>query len=611
MLKNRLLAGLLATVMTFGVISALAPAIRAGETGIKLSGMAHVQDQGDTEGTFDGEVLKLGTRGQSKRLESITINLENNTELEGDLEYRVHIQNIGWTDWVKSGTFAGTRGRALRLEAIELRLTGDLADHYDVKYHAHIQDYGDAQGWVSNGLSAGTCGESKRVEEINIKITEKTGTSVPEVAYRTHIQNQGWESKWACNGAVSGTSGKALRLEGIRMSLFGSGVSGSISYRTHVQDIGWQNWVSDGELAGTTGQSKRLEAIQIKITGDIANSYNVYYRVHMQDIGWLGWVSNGASAGSDGFAARLEAIQVVIVPKGQTPAADLGGITPVTSYGSFSASSPNQLIECGHFNGWTSIGCNTYYISNGKFANGLTTIGGAKYLFRNNLLVKGDKVIIDNVLYCMNANGSVYRTVDGSRPMVALTFDDGPTRYTGEILDTLEKYNSVATFFVIGSCAAGRKSDLQREYAMGCQIGNHTYNHPTLTRLSQDQIRSELSRTDDVIEAAVGTRSTIMRPPGGSFNQNVRDVAGKAIIIWDVDTRDWENHDAQKIINNVLNNTRNGSIVLMHDRLGCTAQAVRTIVPTLISRGYQLVTVDELAMFRGGLTNGKAYYSIR
>lgn len=391
----------------------------------------------------------------------------------------------------------------------------------------------------------------------------------------------------------------------------GNNVSGNINYRTHVQDIGWQDWVSNGELAGTTGMSKRLEAIQITLSGSIADSYNVYYRVHMQDIGWLGWVSNGASAGSDGFAARLEAIQVVLVAKGATPDTTLAGVTQRTSYGSFSSATPNQLIDCGMFSGWTTIGRNTYYITNGQFANGLTTIGGSKYLFRDNLLVKGDRMVIDNVLYYMNDNGSIIRTVDGSRPMVALTFDDGPTVYTGQILDTLEKYNSAATFFVIGSCAAGRKADLQREYALGCQIGNHTYNHPTLTRCSAEQIRNEMKRTDDVIEAAVGTRSTIMRPPGGSFNQTVKDNVDKAVIIWSVDTRDWENRDSQKIINNVLNNTRDGSIVLMHDRLSCTATAVKTIVPTLISRGYQLVTVDELAMFRGGLKNGKAYYSIK
>ncbi|MCR4688843.1 MAG: polysaccharide deacetylase family protein [Saccharofermentans sp.] len=611
MLKNKMLAGFLAAVLSFAIFSYAMPAVNAGVTGLSLTGTCHVQDQGDTEGVIEGEVLRLGTRGLSRRLESITVNLTNETGLTGDLEYRTHIQNIGWTDWVSSGTFCGTSGRALRLEAIELRLTGELAEHYDVVYQAHIQDYGDGQGWVSNGLSAGTTGESKRVEEIRIKIVDKTSSSLPQIAYRTHIQNEGWECKWSENGSVSGSTGKSQRLEGIRMSLYGSGVSGSIKYRTHVQDIGWQGWVSDGELAGTTGQSKRLEAIQITLSGSIADSYNVYYRVHMQDIGWLGWVSNGATAGSDGFAARLEAIQTVILPKGQTPDSSLGGINQVTTYGSFSASTPDQLIECGMFNGWVGIGANTYYISNGKFVNGLTTIDGSRYLFRNNLLVKGDRVIIDNILYYMNPNGSITRTVDGGRPMIALTFDDGPTRYTGEILDTLQKYNSVATFFVIGSCAAGRKSDLQREYALGCQIGNHTYNHPTLSRCSAEQIRNELRRTDDVIEAAVGTRSTIMRPPGGSFDQEVRDNCGMPIILWSVDTRDWDHRNSQKIIDSVLGSARDGSIVLMHDRLSCTATAVRTIVPTLVSRGYQLVTVEELAMFRGGLTAGKAYRSIK
>ncbi len=89
----------------------------------------------------------------------------------------------------------------------------------------------------------------------------------------------------------------------------------SILYKTHVQDIGWQGWKSNGTMSGTSGQSKRLEAIRIKLSGEIANKYDVYYRVHCQDFGWLGWAKNGEASGSEDFSKRLEGIEIRLVKK--------------------------------------------------------------------------------------------------------------------------------------------------------------------------------------------------------------------------------------------------------------------------------------------------------
>ena len=90
----------------------------------------------------------------------------------------------------------------------------------------------------------------------------------------------------------------------------------TIKYQTHVQYVGWQGWKNNGEMSGTEGQSLRLEAIKIKLTGDIANYYDIYYRVHSQNFGWLGWAKNGESAGTEGLSTRLEAIEIVMVEKG-------------------------------------------------------------------------------------------------------------------------------------------------------------------------------------------------------------------------------------------------------------------------------------------------------
>lgn len=318
-------------LMTLAVMMACIyiPAYESKAAGSSLSGAAHVQTYGDTSGTVTKEngteTLVLGTRGESKRVESVTISFTNNTGYSGSLQYRVHRQTYGWTNWVQSGSPAGTTGESKRLEAIEIRLTGELAKHYDVRYAAHAQTYGDNQGWVYNGALAGTTGEAKRLEEIKVQIIPKN-TYNEQISYRVHRQTYGWESMWSYDGMVSGTTGQAKRLEGITIDLKGNQYSGGVTYRTHVQSYGWLDWVSDGEMSGTQGEAKRLEAIEIKLTGDMAAKYDVYYRVHAQHFGWMGWVSNGAPAGTSGYGYRLEAIQIVLVKKGAAaPSASYGG----------------------------------------------------------------------------------------------------------------------------------------------------------------------------------------------------------------------------------------------------------------------------------------------
>lgn len=259
-----------------------------------LTGSAHIQTYGDTNGTItekDGyETLVLGSRGKGKRLEAITLNFNNTTGYQGEIEYRVHRQTYGWTNWMKSTMQAGTVGQAKRLEGIQIRLTGELAKHYDIRYRAHIQTYGDNQGWVYNGALAGTTGEGKRLEEIQIQLIPKdTSGQVASVHYRVHRQTYGWENKWAKDGQVSGTVGQAKRLEGITITVDNPKYSGGIRYKTHVQSFGWMNWTENGELSGTYGRAKRLEAIQIELTGEMKNHYDIYYRVHAQSFGWLGW----------------------------------------------------------------------------------------------------------------------------------------------------------------------------------------------------------------------------------------------------------------------------------------------------------------------------------
>ncbi len=130
------------------------------------------------------------------------------------------------------------------------------------------------------------------------------------------------------DGATSGTVGEGKRLEAIKINLFDSealGYEGGIEYRTHVQTYGWQDWVADGAMSGTSGESKRLEALEVRLTGELANHYDVYYRVHCQTLGWLGWAKNGDSAGTEGFSKRLEGVEICLVDKNSADVPDTSG----------------------------------------------------------------------------------------------------------------------------------------------------------------------------------------------------------------------------------------------------------------------------------------------
>ncbi len=365
-LAKRVVGIALMLAMCVSVVNIPVAADSAGN--LALGGSAHVQDIGDQNGTYADGVLTLGTTGQSKRLESITVNFTNNTAYAGTLEYKVHVQNIGWSaDWVDAGQSAGTHGQSLRLEAIEMQLTGDLANHYVVMYRVHIQDYGDAQGWKTGGLLAGTTGESKRLEQLQVMIVPKDQASItPSVLYRVHRQDYGWETEYKSDGLKSGTTGEGKRLEAIYMDVFSPNIAGGITYRTHIQDIGWQDWVTGGNMSGTEGQSKRLEGIEIKLTGDLADKYDVYYRVHAQDFGWLDWAKNGETSGTVGRSKRLEAIQVVLVAKGgAAPGAVYGVNTDMPGHVSLTGSDRIICLDAGHIGVYNqSPVVKSYYESN-------------------------------------------------------------------------------------------------------------------------------------------------------------------------------------------------------------------------------------------------------
>ncbi len=184
--------------------------------------------------------------------------------------------------------------------------------------------------------------------------------------------------------------------------------------------------------------------------------------------------------------------------------------------------------------------------------------------------------------------------IDISKPMVALTFDDGPSIYTKEILETLKKYNSNASFFVLGNKIDNYSDTIIKMYQDGNEIGNHSYNHRSLTKLSNEEQKEQIDKTQDIIKKYTGFTPIYLRPTYGSVNQNLRDNTNLEIILWNVDTKDWKYKNVNTIVNNALKDVKDGSIILMHDTHKRTSEAVKILIPKLIENGYQLVTISEL-----------------
>lgn len=213
--------------------------------------------------------------------------------------------------------------------------------------------------------------------------------------------------------------------------------------------------------------------------------------------------------------------------------------------------------------------------------------------------------------FCRRIYGCTYH-IDPSKPMVALTFDDGPSQYTPDILDTLEKYESRATFFEVGNRIDRYPDTVLRISRMGCEIGNHSYDHALLGNASAEKICTEISDTDAKIQAITGKKTTLLRPPYGGIGNSLRKNAGKPMILWSIDTLDWKYRNADAVYQSVISHVKDGDIILMHDLYGSTRTAVQKIVPELRKRGYQLVTVSELARYKKvTLSAGKSYSQMR
>lgn len=346
--------------------------------------------------------------------------------------------------------------------------------------------------------------------------------------YGIYVYGSGWSHFYADHSYGMAPAGGYVTA--IRVTLHNQPeLSGTVEYKVNLSGKGWQDWQADASEAGDSAGEMPLEAVSMRLTGEMAENYDILYSV-LQDNSWTDWAKNGEEAGKTGMGLRVDGIRVSVVKHredGETYAGD----------------------------------------------------------------------------------------IDPSKPMVALTYDDGPSKQvTPRILAKLKECGGRATFFMVGKQAEKSKDVIRQMVEQGCEVANHTYDHTLMTKVDPGELASQLARTNQVVADACGVSPVLMRPCGGARNDAGMWVVGAVsmpAVLWSVDTLDWKTRDAQTTVKNVLDNVKDGDIVLMHDLYEATGDASEIIIPELVERGFQLVTVSELASYRGGMMAGKTYSKFR
>lgn len=238
------------------------------------------------------------------------------------------------------------------------------------------------------------------------------------------------------------------------------------------------------------------------------------------------------------------------------------------------------------------------------------------YKFNNNIYKYDERCfyidITDSIVTEVNGILDDYNYLNNNiydnYKLIALTFDDGPSHNTSKLLDILNKYQVKATFFLVGTNIKREESVVKKMASYGMEIGNHTYNHRILSRLSTENIKLEVEKTNDLIYDIIGKYPTIFRPSYGQSSKKIRKSSSMPIVIWNIDTLDWKYHSSNRIVNSVLSKVKEGDIILMHDLYTSSINAVDKLIPELLERGYMPVTVSELFYYHNiELHEGRVY----
>ena len=225
---------------------------------------------------------------------------------------------------------------------------------------------------------------------------------------------------------------------------------------------------------------------------------------------------------------------------------------------------------------WYQNADGTYY------TGGFAEIDGVTYAFDDNGYMQTGWVTKGSQDYYFNDDGSY--NASEKRPMIALTFDDGPGEYTSELLDCLEENNAHATFFMLGQNVQNYQDDVKRMLELGCEIGNHSWDHANMYELSLDSVVKEFNDADQALIDACGQASTVVRAPYGNANEDIMNAVGKPFFMWSLDSLDWKYKDVDLDYKSIMQDNHEPSV-----------KAAERIIPELINMGFKLVTVSEMA----------------
>ena len=346
-------------------------------------------------------------------------------------------------------------------------------------------------------------------------------------------------------------------------------------YGIAVNGVGWSHFFADNSYS-MAPENSYITAIRATLSGQPEGmSGTIRYRVNLSGTGWLDWQEDGNEAGDSAGSAPLEGIAMELT-------GDLGTYYEVLY----------SVLQDSQWTGWVSDGTEAGAVGVGLHVDGV------------------------RISVVKRTGSEVYAgNIDPNRPMVALTYDDGPSpTVTPRILKCLQDNGGRATFFMVGQKVIKSPDVLKQMVAQGCEVANHTFDHTLMTKVSPTDLANQLVTTNQAVSDACGISPVLMRPCGGAKTDAGMNIAGAIsmpAILWSVDTLDWKTRDASQTIQTVLENVKDGDIILMHDLYDATGDASETIIPELVSRGFQLVTVSELASYRGGMIPGKSYSQFR
>lgn len=227
-------------------------------------------------------------------------------------------------------------------------------------------------------------------------------------------------------------------------------------------------------------------------------------------------------------------------------------------------------------------------------------------------------IVFDNIDYIPNMTINLSSDVsseesiyDESKKYIAFTYDDGPSNYTLEVLNTLDANNSSATFFMLGNKMKKNNEIVKTVNSSLSEVASHTYSHKNLVNLNEKEINNEINSTSIIFNEITGDNIKYVRPPYGNYNNKVKN-AGYPLVLWNIDPKDWLVRDSNKIYNNIIKNACDGCIVLMHDCYKETVEASKMVIPKLKEMGYEIVSISKLIEIKKyNIDQNKAITSIR